>query len=53
MTQIENLDAMHDLLAIMKVQNELIRKTDKKLQNDIAELKCKEYQVPAHKRRSE
>ncbi len=53
MTQLENLDAMHDLLTIMKVQNELIRKTNKKIQNDIAKLKCKEYPVLARKRRSE
>ncbi len=29
-TQLENLDAMHDLLKIMKVQNDLLERMNKK-----------------------
>lgn len=30
-TQLENLDAMHDLLKIMKVQNDLLERMNKRL----------------------
>lgn len=44
--QLENLDAMHDLLRIMKVQNELIENANKKLKEEINEIKEKLYPVP-------
>lgn len=34
--QLENLNAMHDLLSIMKVQNELLHNTNKKLKEEIS-----------------
>lgn len=44
-TQLENLNAMNDLLSIMKVQNELIENTNKKLRDEISEFKQKQYPV--------
>ncbi|MBI1222505.1 MAG: hypothetical protein GC180_07875 [Bacteroidetes bacterium] len=38
-TQLENLNAMNDLLKIMKLQNELIENTNKKLKDEISEFK--------------
>jgi len=35
-TQLENLDAMHDLLAIMKHQNDLIQNINQKLKEKIS-----------------
>lgn len=43
MTQLENLNAMHDLLSIMKVQNELIQNANKKLKEEILDFKTKVY----------
>jgi len=42
-TQLENLNAMNDLLSIMKVQNELIQNANKKLRDEISEFKQKQY----------
>lgn len=42
-TQLENLNAMNDLLAIMKVQNELLDNANKKLKDEISEFKQKFY----------
>ena len=50
MTQLENLDAMHDLLSIMKVQNELLHSTNKKLKDEISEFKEKQLPYPTRKR---
>lgn len=41
--QLENLNAMHDLLSIMKVQNELIHNANKKLKEEILDFKVKAY----------
>ena len=41
--QLENLNTMHELLSIMKVQNELIHNANKKLKNEISEFKQKQY----------
>ena len=41
--QLENLHAVHDLLGIMKFQNELIQKTNKKLKDEISAFKQKQY----------
>ncbi|MFC2185700.1 hypothetical protein ACFCT7_00190 [Fulvivirgaceae bacterium LMO-SS25] len=42
-TQLENLDAMHDLLSIMKHQNELLNSANKKLKDEITDFKQKFY----------
>lgn len=43
--QLENLNAMHDLLSIMKVQNELIQNANKKLKEEISEFKQQQYSI--------
>lgn len=48
--QLENLNAMHDLLSIMKVPNELIQNANKKLRDEISEFKQKQY--PKTRRKS-
>lgn len=48
--QLENLNAVHDLLSIMKHQNELLNSANKKLKDEISDFKQKIY--PAHKRNS-
>ena len=40
--QLENLNAMHDLLRIMKIQNELLENANKKLTDEISEFKSKQ-----------
>lgn len=42
-TQLEHLNAMNDLLSIMKVQNELIQNANKKLRDEVSEFKQKQY----------
>ncbi|NER13500.1 hypothetical protein GWK08_08635 [Leptobacterium flavescens] len=39
--QLDNLNAMHDLLRIMKLQNELIENANKKLKDEIIDFKKK------------
>lgn len=48
--QLENLNAIHDLLSIMKVQNELLHNANKKLKDEISEFKEKHYVYPTGKR---
>jgi len=48
--QLENLNAMHDLLSIMKVQNELLHNANKKLKDEISEFKEKHFIYPTGKR---
>lgn len=48
--QLENLNAMHDLLSIMKHQNELLDSANKKLKDEITDFKQKLY--PTRKRNS-
>lgn len=48
--QLENLNAMHDLLSIMKNQNELLISANKKLTDEITDFKQKIY--PTRKRNS-
>ncbi|MGG8497284.1 hypothetical protein ACQY1Q_12775 [Tenacibaculum sp. TC6] len=43
--QLENLDAMHDLLSIMKHQNELLKKANKKLKSEISDFEQKLYPI--------
>ena len=40
--QLENLDAMHDLLKIIKHQNELLASANKKLSEEILDTKPKQ-----------
>ncbi len=49
-TQLDNLNAMNDLLCIMKVQNELIKNANKKLKDEVMEFKHKFY--PPMKRKN-
>lgn len=48
-TQLENLNTMHDLLNIMKVQNELLHNANKKLKDEISEFKEKQHVYPTRK----
>ncbi|MFS4454829.1 hypothetical protein [Maribacter sp. 2304DJ31-5] len=48
-TQLENLNAMNDLLAIMKVQNELLNNANKKLKDEMSEFKQKFYSTVKRK----
>ena len=41
--QLENLNAMHDLLSIMKHQNKLLEKANKKLKDEVSDFKQKIY----------
>ena len=50
MTQLENLNAMHDLLSIMKIQNELLHNANKKLKDEITEFKEKQQRYPTRKK---
>ncbi|MFH7011250.1 hypothetical protein ACHRV5_05220 [Flavobacterium sp. FlaQc-52] len=52
MTQLENLNAINDLLCIMKVQNELLHNANKKLKDEISEFKEKHFTYPTGKRNS-
>lgn len=47
--QLENLNAMHDLLSIMKVQNELLHNVNKKLKDEISEFKESHFVYPTRK----
>ncbi|MDO6440219.1 hypothetical protein Q4534_22515 [Cyclobacterium sp. 1_MG-2023] len=51
-SQLENLNVMHDLLNIMKVQNELLHNANKKLKDEISEFKEKQHGYPTRKRSS-
>ena len=48
--QLENLNAMHDLLNIMKDQNELLNSANKKMKDETTNFKHKVY--PTRKRNS-
>lgn len=41
--QLDNLNAMHDLLSIMKHQNQLLDSANKKLKDEITDFKQKLY----------
>ncbi len=40
-TQLDNLNTIHDLLRVMKLQNELIENANKKLKDEIIDFKKK------------
>ncbi len=50
--QLENLNAMHDLLSIMKLQNELLHSANTKLKDEIFEFKENQHVYPTRKRSS-
>lgn len=50
--QLENLNAMHDLLRIMKFQNELLENANKKLHDEIVEFKEKHIRYPTRRKGS-
>lgn len=50
MTQLENLNAMNDLLSIMKVQNELLHNANKKLKDEISGFKEKQQRYRTRKK---
>jgi regulator of replication initiation timing len=50
--QLENLNAMHDLLSIMKHQNELLNNANKKLKDEISEFKDKHVIYPTKRKSS-
>ena len=51
MVQLENLSAILDLLSIMKVQNELLHNANKKLKDETADFKTKQYQYSGRGRK--
>ncbi len=50
-TQLDNLNAVHDLLRIMKHQNELLENANKKLKDEIEDFKKKIELYPTNHRR--
>lgn len=44
--QLDNLNAMHDLLRIMKVQNDLIQNINQTLREEIGQFKEKQVMYP-------
>ena len=47
--QLENLNAMHDLLGIMKFQNDLIQNINQTLRKEIGQLKEKQVMYPTRR----
>lgn len=45
-TQLDNLNAMHDLLGIMKVQNDLIQNINQTLREEIGQFKKQQVMYP-------
>ena len=48
--QLENLNAMHDLLGIMKLQNDLIQNINQKLREEIGQFKGQHIMYPTRKK---
>ncbi|MEM9389561.1 MAG: hypothetical protein AAGA02_03750 [Bacteroidota bacterium] len=44
-TQLDNLNAVHDLLRIMKTQNELLENANKKLKDEVSDFKVRYYKT--------
>ncbi len=51
-TQLENLNAVHDLLRIMKHQSELLDKVNKKLEEELIPIKDRIQPYPKGRRSS-
>jgi hypothetical protein len=50
MAQLENLNAMHDLLSILKHQNELLHRVNEMLRDEISETKERQRGYPVRRR---
>ena len=50
--QLENLNAMNDLISIMRFQNELLENANKKLKAEISDFKELYVKYPTRKNRS-
>ncbi|WP_299556953.1 hypothetical protein [Seonamhaeicola sp.] len=48
--QLENLNAMHDLLSIMKFQNDLIQNINQTLREEIGQFKERQVMYPTRRR---
>lgn len=48
--QLENLNAMHDLLGIMKFQNDLIRNINQTLREEIGQFKERQVMYPTRRK---
>ena len=47
--QLENLNAMHDLLSIMKIQNDLIQNINQTLREEIGQFKEQQVMYPTRR----
>lgn len=47
--QLENLNAMHDLLSIIKVQNDLIQNIYQTLREEIGQFKEQQFKYPTRR----
>lgn len=48
--QLENLNAMHDLLSIMKFQNDLIQNINQTLREEIGQFKKQQVMYPTNRK---
>ncbi|CAA0225862.1 hypothetical protein [Tenacibaculum maritimum] len=48
--QLDNLNAMHDLLRIMKVQNDLIQNINQTLREEIGQFKEQQFKYPTRRK---
>lgn len=51
-SQLENLNAMNDLISIMRHQNELLKNANKKLKDEITNFKERPMNYPARGKRT-
>ena len=51
-SQLENLNAMNDLISIMRHQNELLKNANKKLKEEITDFKERHMKYPTRGNRS-
>jgi|GEM_PF-5044163 len=51
-SQLENLNAMNDLISIVRHQNELLKNANKKLKEEITDFKERQMKCPTVRRRT-
>lgn len=51
-SQLENLNAMNDLISIMRHQNDLLKNANKKLKEEIADFKERQMKYPTGRKRT-
>ncbi len=51
-SQLENLNEMNDLISIMRHQNELLKKANKKLKEEITDFKERQIKYPTRRKRT-